>query len=149
VREGLTLTTGLDLEVNIQLEVGAVADSVTVTAETPLLETRNSTAGQLIDNRTIEDVPLGDRRSLNVIRLLGGSVPVSVGREPQLSLAGGNAGGSADATPAPSPVLLRRLDARDIACRGSRVPQYTQRARRRLGGQARVEGRSEPVVPGL
>jgi hypothetical protein len=92
VREGLTLTTGLDLEVNIQLEVGAVADSVTVTAEAPLLETRNSTAGQLIDNRTIEDVPLGDRRSLNVIRLLGGSVPVSVGREPQLSLAGGNAG---------------------------------------------------------
>ena len=92
LREGLTLTTGLDLEVNIQLEVGAVADSVTVTADAPLLETRSSTAGQLIDNRTIEDVPLGDRRSLNVIRLLGGSVPVSVGREPQLSLAGGNAG---------------------------------------------------------
>lgn len=92
VRDGLTLTAGLDLEIDIQLEVGAVADSVTVTAAASLLDTRSSSSGQLVENRTIRDIPLGDRRSLNVIRLLGGSVPVATGREPQLSLAGGNAG---------------------------------------------------------
>jgi hypothetical protein len=92
VREGIVLSTGADVEVNVQLEIGAVTDSVTVTTATPLLETRNSTSGQLIENHTIEDIPLGDRRSLNVVRVLGEAVIVSTGRQPQLSLAGGNAG---------------------------------------------------------
>lgn len=92
VREGIRLTTGLDLELNIQLEVGAATESITVTEAPPLLETRSATSGQLINNKTIEDIPLGDRRSLNIIRLLGGAVPVTVGREPQVSLAGGRAG---------------------------------------------------------
>lgn len=92
IREGIALTTGLDLELNIQLEIGATAESVTVTDAPPLLETRNATSGQLIENRTIEDIPLGDRRSLNIVRLLGGAVVVTTGREPQVSLAGGRAG---------------------------------------------------------
>ena len=90
VREGIVLTTGADVEVNVQLEIGAVTDSVTVTDCYAAAGNPQGSTSTLIENHTIEDIPLGDRRSLNVVRVLGEAVIVSTGRQPQLSLAGGN-----------------------------------------------------------
>ena len=42
VREGLTLTTGQSLGLDVRLELGAVADSINVSASTSILETRTS-----------------------------------------------------------------------------------------------------------
>jgi hypothetical protein len=90
-RRGITLTTGQALELNITLEVGAVSESVTVVAEAPLLETRNSDASQLVESKTLEDMPLGDRRSMNLIEIIGAAVFVDYdsGQKPNFSLAGG------------------------------------------------------------
>ena len=90
-RKGITLTTGQALELNIPMEVGAVSERIVVTSEAPLLETRNSEASQLIESKTIEDMPLGDRRAMNLIEITGAAVFVDyeLGSKPNFSLAGG------------------------------------------------------------
>ena len=46
------------LEVNIPLEVGAASDAVTVTAESPLLNTASASMGDVIDQRRLAELPL-------------------------------------------------------------------------------------------
>ncbi len=95
VRQNITLTTGQLLGLDIPLEVGSAADSVTVTAESPLTETRTSDVGQLFESKSIEGLPLGNRRTLNVLQLSGAAVFVSypvntpANVNPNFSLAGG------------------------------------------------------------
>ncbi len=59
-------------EVNVQLEIGAVTDNVTVTAAAPLLETASASGGQVIDNRKITDLPLNGRNPLQLMGLATG-----------------------------------------------------------------------------
>src|SRR5262245_17566778 len=88
---GIVLTTGQAFEVNIRLEVGAVNETVTVSATGTLLETRTSDASQLIESKAIEDMPLGDRRAMNIIEITGAAVfaGYDTGSKPNFSLAGG------------------------------------------------------------
>ncbi len=90
-RDGIVLTTGQSLELPFTLEVGNVTESVTVTGRSDLLETRSSDASQLIESQTIEDMPLGDRRAMNLVEITGGAVFVDYesGGKPNFSLAGG------------------------------------------------------------
>jgi hypothetical protein len=92
VREGVTLTTGQTLELNLRMEIGQ-SETVKVTGEAPLIETRSADVTQLIDAKSIEGLPLGNRRTLNVINLTG-AVSVRYNNtpgnaNPDLSLAGG------------------------------------------------------------
>lgn len=86
-----TLTTGQNMELNIKLELGAVTETVTVSSTPSLLETRTSDTSQLVESQTIEDMPLGDRRSMNLIEITGAAVFVNYdsGSKPNFSLAGG------------------------------------------------------------
>ncbi len=90
-REGLTLTTGDTVALDIKLPIGEFTDTVTVRAEAPLLGARTSEISQLIESRSVETMPLGDRRSMNLIKLTGAAVFVSYdpGQKPTFSLAGG------------------------------------------------------------
>src|SRR4051794_26743188 len=49
VREGLVVRTGEVPRVDVQLEVGAVTESVQVSGAAPLLDTETATAGQVLD----------------------------------------------------------------------------------------------------
>jgi hypothetical protein len=94
VRQGIALSTGQTLGLDVKLELGAVSETVNVSAEVPLVETRTSDLSQLIESKSIEDLPLGNRRTLNVINLTGAAVFVSYGNSPgnanpNFSLAGG------------------------------------------------------------
>jgi len=91
VRGRVTLTTGQALELNITLELGSVTESVSVSAAASVLETRTSEISQLVESKTIEDMPLGDRRAMNMIKITGGAVFVryDTGQKPNFSLAGG------------------------------------------------------------
>src|SRR5262245_53228654 len=91
LRQGLTLTTGATVALDIRLEIGAATDTVTITGETPLLQTRTSDVSTLIESKTVQDLPLGDRRTLNIIKLTGAAVFVNYdsGAKPNFSLAGG------------------------------------------------------------
>src|SRR5918993_308406 len=90
-REGLTLTTGAIVPLDIKLSLGQIADTVTVRGEAPLLGARTSEISQLIESRSVEGMPLGDRRSMNLIKMTGAAVFVSYdsGAKPNFSLAGG------------------------------------------------------------
>jgi hypothetical protein len=91
VRQGLTLTTGATVALDVQLEVGAATDTVTITGAAPLLQTRTSDVSTLIESKTVQDLPLGDRRTLNIVKLTGAAVFVNYdsGGKPNFSLAGG------------------------------------------------------------
>jgi hypothetical protein len=51
---------------NVTLEPGTVQEQVSVTAETPLLNTESGTTGQTITERQIQDVPLFNRSVLDL-----------------------------------------------------------------------------------
>src|SRR5574340_217664 len=56
-REGVDVRVGDAVEIVITMQVGAVTETIEVTAQTPLLETANSTLGQVIDQRRILELP--------------------------------------------------------------------------------------------
>lgn len=61
VRSGITLTVGREAVVDFALQVGAVAERITVTGESPLVETTNATVASLVDERTMRELPLNGR----------------------------------------------------------------------------------------
>lgn len=61
VRDGLALNVGQTATINVSLEVGAIADQVTVTAETPMLETAKADRGTVIDEQEIRELPRNAR----------------------------------------------------------------------------------------
>jgi hypothetical protein len=58
IRENITLQVGQQLAIDIHLEVGAVAETIQVTAEPPVLDTSSVEAGSLIDNQELMDLPV-------------------------------------------------------------------------------------------
>ena len=58
---GLALRVGDIVELNVKLELGAVTDSISVTGESPMLETSTASLGQVVDNRMISEMPLAGR----------------------------------------------------------------------------------------
>ncbi len=93
IRQGLTLNTGGTVSLDVKLELGAVSESVTVSASAPLVQSSTSGVDQLIESKSIADIPLGDRRTMNVIQLSSAAVFAGYdnGQKPNFSLAGGRA----------------------------------------------------------
>ena len=60
-RAGLLLNVGQTATVDVKLEVGAVSEQVTVTAETPLLETAKADRGNVIGEKLVAELPLNSR----------------------------------------------------------------------------------------
>ena len=69
VRQGLQLTVGSDLSINIVLKVGQTTQQTVVTGEAPLVDTANSTLSGLVDEKTIRDLPLNGRSFDQLISL--------------------------------------------------------------------------------
>lgn len=75
-RKGLTLTALQSLRVDFTLEVGELAETVTVAAEAPQVDTRTVTVGMLVDDRRIRDLPLNGRNAIDLARLVPGVTSV-------------------------------------------------------------------------
>jgi len=58
VRKGIEVRIADTVRVDIALEIGDQKETVQVTAETPLLETADSSMGQVVDQRRIQELPL-------------------------------------------------------------------------------------------
>ncbi len=74
VRTGITLSTGEHPVIDIRMEVGAVTESVTVHAETPLLVSGNASVGQIITTAEVEDFPVNGRTPAMLANLAFGVV---------------------------------------------------------------------------
>jgi hypothetical protein len=77
VREGLQVSAGERVGLDISLEVGALTEVISVTAEAPLLETTSATAGQVINSAQVENMPMNGRTPLVLAQLAFGVVPNS------------------------------------------------------------------------
>src|SRR5437016_8939137 len=71
-QENLTLNVGQTATVNLTLEVGAVTDTVTVSAEVPILETANADRGLVIDEQRVREFPLNARNPFMLSLLTAG-----------------------------------------------------------------------------
>ena len=58
VRDNVELRVGDRLRIDFQLEIGVVAEQVTVSASAELLETTTASKGQVIDSTKVRDLPL-------------------------------------------------------------------------------------------
>jgi hypothetical protein len=73
VRDGVELRLQDRVRIDLQLEVGQVSETVEVTALTPLLQTQTSSVGQVVETRTITDLPLNGRSYLQLVTLAAGA----------------------------------------------------------------------------
>jgi hypothetical protein len=72
VREGLEVRVSDRLVLDVTMAVGAVEETVTVTAQSPLLEMGSASAGQVIDEKRIALMPLSDGNPFVLARLVPG-----------------------------------------------------------------------------
>lgn len=75
VREGVVLEANFTAPINIEMRVGAVAESVTVTGESPIVDVQSSQRREVVTQAQIEAIPTGRN-----FQLMAGTVPsVSTG----------------------------------------------------------------------
>src|SRR5829696_1524399 len=72
VREGIEVRIADRLTLDLALEVGQLEEVVSVRAESPLLDTRSASQGQVIDERRIALLPLSDGNAFTLARLAPG-----------------------------------------------------------------------------
>ena len=73
VHDGVQVGVSDRLQIDVQLEVGSAADSITVTEGAPLLETADSSIGQTVDARRITELPLAHGNPYALIALAPGT----------------------------------------------------------------------------
>ncbi len=71
-RGGVTLEVNQAARVDIALEVGSASETVQVTGEAPLLEASTAAMGQVVDNRSIVNLPLNQRNAYSLVFLVPG-----------------------------------------------------------------------------
>src|ERR1041385_1235794 len=59
---------------NIPLTIGGASESVSVTSEAPMVESSTSTVGQVINQKTVQEIPLNGRHFVDLGLLIPGSV---------------------------------------------------------------------------
>jgi hypothetical protein len=70
---GVTLAIGDRLRQDIQLEVGALGQSVEVTASSPALQADSSSVSNLINTNALQDLPLNGRNFVVLTQLTAGA----------------------------------------------------------------------------
>lgn len=89
VRKGNTVSVGDTARIDFKLAVGALEENVTVTGESPLVETAHATLGITIDQQKVVELPLNGRNFTQLGTLIPGVVAPP----------GGLGGAAGDATP--------------------------------------------------
>ena len=83
-REGIEVRVDDLVTVDFSLEPGQVTEAITVTAETPLLETGTS-LGQVVDTEQITELPLAGTNPYTLAALTAGVQPFAVPNHPSLA----------------------------------------------------------------
>ena len=75
-REGLEFQANTKPEINFQLNVGGVSESVTVQAEAPLVRTRESELSSILGAKQVDELPTNGRNFLSLLQTSGSVVPL-------------------------------------------------------------------------
>jgi hypothetical protein len=69
---GVVINVGQTIEIGFSMKVASVQETVTVTGQSPLIETTQSSVGGVVDIRRIESIPLNGRQFANLAATLPG-----------------------------------------------------------------------------
>jgi hypothetical protein len=89
VKRGIEVLTGEASAVNLTLGIGQVQQKVNVQADAPLLQTTSAAIEGVIENQTIINLPLLDRRATQLQRLSGFVIGAGSGASSTFAIAGG------------------------------------------------------------
>jgi hypothetical protein len=78
-QSGIVLQVNTNPEINVVLKVGAVTEQVEVQANAGMVETQNTSVGQVIDQQRVVDLPLNGRNPAQLISLSGAAVVNTTG----------------------------------------------------------------------
>src|SRR5262249_18474618 len=84
VREGIELSTGFTANVDVQLSVGALVETVTVTEASPIVDVRSVQQSKSIDREIYEKLPTG--RTYDSLALLVPAMNIQGGASTSLSM---------------------------------------------------------------
>ena len=74
--DALTLRVNSQLRADVPLQVGAVSESVEVSAAAPQLQTNTAALGTVVENRTVRELPFNNRNFYDLVALTPGVVKV-------------------------------------------------------------------------
>src|SRR5204863_517184 len=69
----VSLSAGDRVRFDSKLQVGLVAETITVTAATPLLQTDTSTLSALVTEKAVQDLPVNGRNFVRLVQLAPGA----------------------------------------------------------------------------
>jgi hypothetical protein len=70
----VTLQVSQTRQLDVQVSVAAVAEQVNVTAEAPVIDTTTASVGTVVNQRTVQEIPLNGRHFVDLGLLIPGSV---------------------------------------------------------------------------
>ena len=73
LRDGIVVRTGEMPRIDVQLEVGAVTESVQVSGAAPLLDTETATSGQVLDGDLLLRIPVSQKRAIRILFYMPGA----------------------------------------------------------------------------
>ena len=106
VREGVRLAANERVTVDAVLELGAVSEQITVTAEASALESATASTGEILESRQVSDLPLSGRAALILSQVAYGVIPTGNIQFVRPYDAGGPAGISMGGAPSQTNELL-------------------------------------------
>jgi len=68
----IAVNVGADVVINFSLNPGSVTQSVEVVASIPVLQTQNASVGQVVDSKSVTDLPLNGRNFTFLAQLAAG-----------------------------------------------------------------------------
>jgi hypothetical protein len=74
VADQVTLEVAKTVIQNFQMDVGAISEQVLVSSDVPVIETATTSVGTVINQRTVQEVPLNGRHFVDLGLLIPGSV---------------------------------------------------------------------------
>lgn len=75
-RRGLVVSVGQELTINLTLQVGGIEETLTVTAQAPLVESTSSRIGTNVTSSEIDGLPSANRSQFSLMQTIPGMVPV-------------------------------------------------------------------------
>jgi hypothetical protein len=79
VQTGIVLTVGANPVINPVLKVGSITEQVEVNANAAMVETKENSVGQLIDEQRVVELPLNGRQVTSLLELSGAAVQSNTG----------------------------------------------------------------------
>jgi hypothetical protein len=97
VQTGITVRVGDSLDLPVKMELGTATESVTITGEAPLLQTTNSSVGEVVEKELVSSLPLNERQAFSLVLLTPGvnanrqisNAAQPFNRAPNFSVSGG------------------------------------------------------------